>query len=260
MRTAVRKPPSYRLHKPKGQAVVTLNGKDFYLGKFGTPESKQAYGRKIAEWNANGGHIMPKATERGVFVAEVLAAFIQHAEQHYRNSDGTPSTELGVFKPLIGLVNELYGDTAAANFGPLALKTVRQGMIERGWTRRSINKQVNRIKHIFKWATAQEMIPVSVYHGLVTVSGLRRGHDGVLESDPKTPVPDDHIEAVRPYVSRQVWALIQLQLATAARAGELVRMRPADLDMSSDTTEDDAKSTPDSTPTSRYRRWKRSIG
>lgn len=31
-----RKPrtPSYRYHKPSGQAVVTLNGRDFYLGVY----------------------------------------------------------------------------------------------------------------------------------------------------------------------------------------------------------------------------------
>ena len=34
--------PSYRLHKPTGQAVVTLNGKDHYLGRHGTRESKDA--------------------------------------------------------------------------------------------------------------------------------------------------------------------------------------------------------------------------
>ena len=32
--------PSYRLHKPSGQAVVTLNGRDYYLGKHGTAESR----------------------------------------------------------------------------------------------------------------------------------------------------------------------------------------------------------------------------
>ena len=26
--------PSYRLHKPSGQAVVTINGRDIYLGKY----------------------------------------------------------------------------------------------------------------------------------------------------------------------------------------------------------------------------------
>ena len=35
--------PSYRLHKPSGQAVVTLDGRDFYLGAYGTPASKAEY-------------------------------------------------------------------------------------------------------------------------------------------------------------------------------------------------------------------------
>jgi hypothetical protein len=30
--------PSYRLHKPSGQAVVTINGKDIYLGRFNSPD------------------------------------------------------------------------------------------------------------------------------------------------------------------------------------------------------------------------------
>ena len=32
--------PSYRRHKPSGQAVVTLNGKDYYLGKNGAKASR----------------------------------------------------------------------------------------------------------------------------------------------------------------------------------------------------------------------------
>jgi len=42
------------------------------------------------------------------------------------------------------------------------------------------------------------------------------------------------VEAVQPFVSRQVWAMIQLQLLTGARAGELTRMRPCDIDRSGD--------------------------
>jgi hypothetical protein len=39
--------PSYRKHKGSGQAVVTLNGKDHYLGRYGTRHSKDAYDRLI---------------------------------------------------------------------------------------------------------------------------------------------------------------------------------------------------------------------
>lgn len=43
------KVPSYRLHKPSGLAVVTIGGKDFYLGQHGTAESRRNYDRVISE-------------------------------------------------------------------------------------------------------------------------------------------------------------------------------------------------------------------
>lgn len=44
-----RKPtvPSYCLHKPSGQARVRINGKDYYLGKYGSPESHDLYDELI---------------------------------------------------------------------------------------------------------------------------------------------------------------------------------------------------------------------
>lgn len=49
-----RRIPSYRLHKPTGQAVVTLDGRDVYLGRHGTPKSREAFDRLTAQWLANG--------------------------------------------------------------------------------------------------------------------------------------------------------------------------------------------------------------
>jgi integrase len=42
------------------------------------------------------------------------------------------------------------------------------------------------------------------------------------------------IQAVRPFVNRQVWAMIELQRLTGMRPGEVVLMRTCDLDMSGD--------------------------
>lgn len=44
-----RKLPSYRLHRVSGHAVVTLNGRDHYLGPRGSPESVEAYKRLIGD-------------------------------------------------------------------------------------------------------------------------------------------------------------------------------------------------------------------
>ena len=67
---------------------------------------------------------------------------------------------------------------------------------------------------MFKWAASHELIPASVHHGLATVEGLRKGRSPARETDPVKPVPEAHIDAVKPLVSRQVRALIDLQLLT----------------------------------------------
>ena len=40
---------SYRLHKARGLACVTLNGQTIYLGPYGTRASKDEYDQVIAE-------------------------------------------------------------------------------------------------------------------------------------------------------------------------------------------------------------------
>lgn len=46
--------PKYRKHKGTGQAVVTINGRDYYLGPHGTSASHLEYDRLISEWLASG--------------------------------------------------------------------------------------------------------------------------------------------------------------------------------------------------------------
>ena len=41
--------PSYRLHKPSGQARVIINGRHVYLGPYGSEESREKYARLVAE-------------------------------------------------------------------------------------------------------------------------------------------------------------------------------------------------------------------
>jgi hypothetical protein len=47
-----RKVPSLRHHKARGLAMVTLGGKDFYSGKFGSRPSRREYDRVVGEWVA----------------------------------------------------------------------------------------------------------------------------------------------------------------------------------------------------------------
>src|SRR5262245_36288688 len=85
--------PSYRKHKASGQAVVTLNGHDEYLGPYGTKASKNLYDRLVAEWLASGRGRAPQ-TGNGLSVAEAMAAYLRHAKSYYVKND-KPTAELG---------------------------------------------------------------------------------------------------------------------------------------------------------------------
>jgi len=217
-----------RLHKASGQAYVVLSGKAIYCGKPDDPATEQRYHRALAEWMAAGRQL--PADPNTITVKELLARFWAHAEQYYRTLTDGRSKELEQFRLALRPMKEFYGNTPATEFGPRALKTVRQKMIEMGWCRSYTNKQVNRIRHVFKWAVSDEVIPSSVLHALQAVEGLKRGRSDAPDLEAVKPVPMAMVDAIQPFVSRQVWAMVQLQLFTAARAGEIARIRPLDID------------------------------
>ena len=42
--------PSYWLHKPSGQARVRIDGRDIYLGEYGSAESQERYDALVRDW------------------------------------------------------------------------------------------------------------------------------------------------------------------------------------------------------------------
>jgi hypothetical protein len=79
--------PKYRRHKPLGQAVVTLCGKDCYLGPHGSRASRAEYDRLIGEFLA-AGRCLPKP-ETDLTIAELAIRYLRFAKGYYR-SNGEP--------------------------------------------------------------------------------------------------------------------------------------------------------------------------
>jgi integrase len=233
MNVRVSRLPSYRLHKPTGQAVVTIGGRDVYLGKHESPESRAEYDRIIAEWLATGRRPMvaDSASAADLSVNEMHLAYLHHADSYYVKN-GKPTTEPVNIRLALRPLRQLYGHTPAREFGPLRLKTVRQAFIDSGLCRSEVNKRVRHVLRAFKWAVGEEMVPPSVHHGLKAVPGLRRGRADVRESEPVRPVPDAFVDAIAPHVSRQVWTMIELQRLSGMRPGEVCSMRTIDVDRS----------------------------
>jgi integrase len=223
--------PAYRHHRPSDQAVVTLDGWDHYLGRYGSPASRAEYDRLLGEWLANGRRLPATPPRAALSVNEVILTYLGHADAYYRKN-GQPTKEPGNIRLAMRPLRKLYGHTPAEGFGPLALKTVQQALVDSGLTRVGVNMRLDKIKRMFKWAASEELVPASTYEALRTVNGLRRGRSKAPEGKTVRPAPDTSVDAIKPFVSRQVWAMVELQRLTGMRSGEVVTMRTIDIDTS----------------------------
>ena len=178
--------PKYRLAKSTGRAVVTIDGQDVYLGKFGSRESRQKYDAHVAKLLARraAGKPSEKQIAHGeITVAQLAAVYLKHAKAYYVKDDEVTAeytNMIAALKPVVALhAAELAGD-----FGPRKMKAIRQTWISNGLARSTINSQVRRVARAFRWAASEELVPAAVPEALRTIEGLRQGRMGVKESNP----------------------------------------------------------------------------
>lgn len=223
--------PTYRHHKPSGQAVVTLNDRDHYLGTWNTPSSRREYDRLIGEWLAGGRQIHGEA--ESVTVAELCLAYWRFAKGYYRK-DGQPTRSIERVKLALRPLRRAYGPSSVAEFGPLKLQALQQSLVRDGKGRKYVNYLVAEIKRAFKWGVSQEIVPANIFHGLSTVASLRKGRTEAPESQPVLPVPDDLVDATMPFLPPVVADMVRFQQLTGCRPGEACMIRPRDLDRTDD--------------------------
>lgn len=221
--------PKYRLHKASGQAVVTLHGDDHYLGPWKSKASIAEYDRLIGEWLANGRR--PPTAQSDLTILELANRYRKFAESYYVKNGKQTGTMHGV-RVAIRFLRENYGPTRVADFGPLALKALQMRMVEAGHCRRYANSNIDRIRRIFKWAVAEELVGPAVYQALATVPGLRKGRTLAREMPPVRPVDESTVNATLAYLPGVVADMVRLQRLTGCRPGEVCILRPCDVDTS----------------------------
>ena len=221
--------PGYVHHKPTGQARVRIDGKD-YLGLYGSSESRERDEDLIAEWFARQGDVVAYTLK----VEELCLMFIDFADGYYRRTDGTPTGTVGNIRSALKYPVQLYGTARVRDFGPRKLKAVRQAMIDDGRCRTNINRLIHWVRRVFQWGVENEHVPPDVYAALVAVPSLKAGRSEAVESEAVRPVDEPTVNATLPHLPRIVAAMVQLQLLTGARLGEITSMRPIDITFGTD--------------------------
>lgn len=183
------RPPKYALHKSTKQAIVSLFGERIYLGPYGSRKSHQRYQAILKKWEkARHDEWSPDAKpEDGppkklpkvvtltpamlrekrlagspVSISELIYVYRQYTREYYRKN-GEVTREAGAIDDALRLLRKHHAMASAFDFGPLALDELRNAMIDEvDWSRKYINKQVNRIRGMFKWASSKEIVEASV--------------------------------------------------------------------------------------------------
>ena len=228
--------PQYCLHKATGQAVVRINGKDKYLGAYGSPESYTKYDYWIGKLTVSkpSPNVTANHSKYGGTVTEVCLAYSDHVEEIHGATgldlNKSAARTMATTKALI----KFGGRLTAENFGPVKLQAFRETLIARNLARSYINDVIDEVQRIFRYAVTLEMIPPETSQALDMLPSLRAGRSNARETEPVKPVDDAVVDATLKYLPPVVADLVRVQRLLGCRPGEACAMTPGEIDRSDD--------------------------
>lgn len=221
--------PKYRRH-PNGQAFLQYQGKRRYLGKYGSPESRKKYREWLQRIELDR-EVLAVPMSDTPTVDEVVLAYVRWAKTYYADEERKPTKEYSGIVEATRPLAALFGSEFAMLFGPKKLMALQAAMAKR-YCRNTTNAHVGRIRRLFRWASKQEIVPPSLYHGLLAVDSLQRGKSTARETEEVQPVPREQIELLLPFLTPVVRTMVLVQYLCGMRPQDVCRMRPIDLDRS----------------------------
>lgn len=217
-----------KVYTRRGQDYIRIRlGKGRYqdvgLGPAGSAEAREKFVRLLAEMEANHRSLPVKARDEPM-VSELLRAYSLEQKSLLEPRG------FARVKTALAPVNRLYGLLPAAEFGPVALRTVREQYVAHPYCRRLCNQMAGVVRHCFRWCAAREMIPHVVAAALGDLEPLRKRRTTAHDLPKILPADLDTVELTLLVLPRIVGDMVRLQLLTGMRPGETCVLRPCDLD------------------------------
>jgi len=232
--TAKNQFPAISLHKASGLARIRLNGRDIYLGPYGSPESYEKYAELLRQHELNADTPAVPLHERPLFVqdatvSEVILRFLKYSEGYFTDENGIPNQDAQHFRFALRILRTRFGRLPISKLTGPHLKQVQKDMVDKGWSRRYCNTELQKIRRFLRWAVSEDLCPVDVLEKARSVEGLRRGKTSAPDRPPVQPVADEIVDATLPHLSQVVRDLVQVIRLTGARPKEIRLLRVRDI-------------------------------
>ncbi len=229
----VHKPPVARLHKPSGQARIRHDGREIYLGKWGSAEARKRYAAFLEEWRARQAAPLDLVPSQALTISVAVVRFHEWARQRYRHPDGTSTRTADNLKSALRPLRRLYGALPVAQFGPAKLYELQGHLVAEGLSRSTINCRIGHVRRFFKWLVGRELAPATILAGLDAVEAVRAGQ-GARETPRRRPVAWETVAATLPHLTPMLRDLVVVLWHTGCRVGEVRRLTTGDIDQSGD--------------------------
>ena len=116
-----------------------------------------------------------------VFLAELALVYHQRNQTYYVKA-GQVTREAGLIREAALALLCDFPHSRVDAIGPLEIDPFRGRLIgEQSWSRKHLNKQIDRIKRMFRWGVEKAIVTPAVYHAIAAVSALGKGRSEARE-------------------------------------------------------------------------------
>jgi integrase len=105
-------------------------------------------------------------------------------------------------------------------------------MVLRGWSRENINRQVGRVRRMWKFGVRKQMVRVDVWQSLTALGPLRAGETSAPDYPDVEACEWEQAAALLPFLSPVVAAMVTTQYWSGMRPGEVCNLRWDEIDES----------------------------
>jgi integrase len=238
--------PSDRIPKhsrhASGQGRIVLSGQTHYTGPWGpdpgepSPECRRRAEHLVGLWLQNGRRPI-RGDETGETVGSLCRGYTRYAEARYRKR-GEPTRHAETVGHVCRMVEASHGRRTPEEFGPKALRQLRRGWLSGGLrgtrSRSTAARYAAVVVEMFRWAVAEEMIPVECHTRLRTLEPLTERDAGRKDPPRKASPPRGAVDAAIAGLKAPACDILRLLDVSGMRASEACSMRLRDLDRSGD--------------------------
>ena len=167
-------------------------------------------------------------------IAGVVDDYMENRRDYYTGPDGVQTKSVLMIEVIMKRLVGEFGDLPIKKFSPQTMKQFQRHCIEDDLARSTINAYRQQVLAFLEWCASEQVIPVEIYQAVRTVKALRKNRGGAREAKPVGPVAPADVFRLHRFIRPVFYKLARLHMHTGARPGELINLRPMDIDQRGD--------------------------